>query len=63
MAVTVALLALIVTGWAAVAVYWCRALHRRRQRREEWEATAAGLRDLEAELDQVWAAEHLRRRR
>ena len=63
MSVTVALLALIVTGWAAVAVYWFRALRRRRQRREEWEATAAGLRDLEAELNQVWATEHLRRRR
>lgn len=60
MTVTLALVALIVAGWAAVAGYWYRALRRRRQRREEWDATAAGLRDLDAELDAVWASERLR---
>ena len=62
MNVTVALLVPIVIGWAAVAGYWYVAVRRRRQRDAEWEATAAGLRDLDRELDQVWANERLRRR-
>ena len=62
MSVTVALLAPIVIAWAVVAGYWCVAVRRRRQREAEWEATVADLRDLDRELDQVWASERLRRR-
>jgi hypothetical protein len=62
MSVTVALLAPIVIAWAAVAGYWYVAVRRRRQREAEWEETVAGLRDLDRELDQVWASERLRRR-
>ncbi|HEX6452120.1 MAG TPA: hypothetical protein VF060_22000 [Trebonia sp.] len=60
---TVAVLAPIVIGRAAVAGYWYLVMRRRRQWHAEWEATAAGLRDLDRELDRVWARERLRRPR
>jgi hypothetical protein len=63
MSMTVAVLVPIVIGWAAVAGYWYVVMHRRRQRRAEWKAAAAGLRDLDRELDRVWASKRLRRRR
>jgi hypothetical protein len=59
MSVTVAVLVSVVIGWTAVAGYWYVVMRRRRQRRAEWEAAAAGLRNL----DRVWASERLRRRR
>lgn len=63
MSMTVAVLVPIVIGWAAVAGYCYAVMRRRRQRRAEWEAAAAGLRDLDRELDRLWAREQLRRRR
>jgi hypothetical protein len=63
MSMTVAVLVPIVIGWAAVAGYCYVVMHRRRQWRAEWEAAAAGLRDLDRQLDRVWASERLRRRR
>lgn len=62
MIMTVAVLVPIVIGWAAVAGYWYLVM-RRRQWRAEWEATAAGLRELDRELDRVWASERFRHRR
>ena len=53
MSVTVAVLMPIVIGWAAVAGYWYVAMRRRRQWRAEWEAAAAGMRDLDRELDRA----------
>lgn len=63
MSVTVALLVPIVMGWGAVAGYWYAVVRRRRQRRAEWQATVAGLRELDRELDQVRASERERLRR
>lgn len=62
MSVTVAVLMPIVIGWAAVAGYWYVVMLRRRQWRAEWEAAAAGMRDLDRELDRVWERERRRRR-
>jgi hypothetical protein len=60
MSVTAALLVIVVPSCAAVAAFWYWTLCRRRRRRQEWEATAAGLRDLDRELDELWASERLR---
>jgi hypothetical protein len=62
-ALNLALCAAVVAGWAAVGWYCMRCARRRARHRAEWARAAAGLRDLDAELDGVWAAELRRIRR
>jgi hypothetical protein len=53
----------ILAGWLAVHAH--RYLSGRRERREnaEWAQLAAGLAELDADLDRTWAAEQERMRR
>jgi hypothetical protein len=54
---SLALCAAVAAGWAAVGWYCLRCARRRARYRAEWVRAAAGLRDLDAELDHVWATE------
>jgi hypothetical protein len=56
-ALNLALCAAFGAGWAAVGWYCWRCARRRARQHAEWAGAAAGLRDLDAELDRVWAAE------
>jgi hypothetical protein len=53
----------ILAGWAAVCVFQYLSLRRRRRQRAQWARLAATLTGLDAELDQIWAAEQERIRR
>jgi len=59
----VALFLVVVTGWTAVWVYCRVAAHGRARRHAEWTAMAAGMCQLDAELDRAWAVEVRQRRR
>jgi hypothetical protein len=54
---SLALCAAVAAGWAAAGWFCLRCDRRRARYRAEWARAAAGLRDLDAELDQVWAVE------
>jgi hypothetical protein len=62
-ALSLALCTAVAAGWAAVGWYCWRCPRRRARYRADWARAAAGLRDLDAELDALWAAELRRIRR
>jgi hypothetical protein len=53
----------ILVAWLAVFGYRSRATRRRRREQAEWTWLAAGLSELDAELDRAWTDEQDRIRR
>jgi len=47
----------VMAGWAAAGWFCLRFARRQARYRAEWARAAAGLRDLDDELDRLWAAE------
>ncbi len=56
-ALSLALCIAVTAGWSAAAWYCLRCARQRARDRAEWARAAAGLRDLDDELDRLWAAE------
>jgi len=56
-ALSLVLCVAVMAGWAAAGWFCLRCARRRARYRAEWTRAAAGLRNLDDELDRLWAAE------